>query len=462
METLTIRPTVKQEAAWNKLEDQDTKYVVFGGAAGGGKSWLICEYLLTKCIQYPGSKWFIGREELKRLMTSTYITFIKVCQFHNISKESWNLNGQYNYIEFVNGSRIDLLDVKYLPSDPLYERFGSLEYTGGALEEAGEINFLAFDVLKSRIGRHLNKDFNIPAKMLITCNPKKNWLYQDIYKPYKAGHLTKEYAFIQALYGDNKYTAQDYGSNLAQIKDNANRERLMYGNWEYDDDPNSLIEYDAILDLFTNHVPEERDKFLTADIARYGDDKAVIYLWEGLKLYKKLAFDKSGIDFLITTIRDLLAKEMIPYSHAIVDEDGVGGGVVDGLRGIKGFVNNSSSIENSRSHLRENYANLKTQCSYMLAEKINNRQIAIADFDIEMKTKLIEELEQIKAKDLDKEGKLKIVPKEEVKEKLGRSPDYADALMMRMWFEICPQSTAPARTYIPSSIRPVKQFIPRQ
>ena len=51
-----------------KLEDNETRYVIFGGAAGGGKSWLICEWLLTKCIQYPGSKWFIARGELKRLM----------------------------------------------------------------------------------------------------------------------------------------------------------------------------------------------------------------------------------------------------------------------------------------------------------------------------------------------------------------------------------------------------------
>ena len=54
------------------------------------------------------------------------------------------------------------------------------------------------------------------------------------------------------------------------------------------------------------------------------------------------------------------------------------------------------------------------------------------DFFKEM---LIEELEIIKSKDMDKDGKLKVRSKEEVKQDIGRSPDFSDTLMMRMWFE---------------------------
>ena len=453
LKILTIKPTLKQEKAWEKLEDKETRYVIFGGGAGGGKSWLLCEWLLTKCIQYPGSKWFIGREELKRLMGSTYITFLKVCSFHNISKKCWTLNGMYNYIEFVNGSRIDLLDVKFLPSDPLYERFGSLEYTGGAIEEAGEVHFLAFDVLKSRIGRHLNKEFNIPSKILITCNPKKNWLYQIIYKPWKAKQLPKEYAFVQSLYGDNKFTSEDYGKNLAEIKDKSQRERLMFGNWEYEDDPATLIQYDAMLDLFTNTVPEDRQKYLTIDVARYGADKSIFYLWEGFKLYKHFVYEHKGIDQLSIQLRSILETEQIPYSHTLADDDGVGGGLVDMCRGIKGFVNNSVALDNPSTHKKENFANLKTQCSFLLAEKVNSRGIRIEGFTPSEQQMLIEELEQIKAKDLDKEGKLKLVSKEEVKEKLGRSPDYADPLMMRMFFELLPIKQGFAQQYVPTTLR---------
>lgn len=451
--TPTLQPTLKQHQAFQLLQNDRTTFVGFGGGAGGGKSWFGCEWLLTNCYFYPQTRWFIGREELKRLMQSTFITWTKVTSHHKIPRSDWHLDGKYNYIEFSNGSRIDLLDCKYLPSDPLYERFGSLEYTGGWLEEAGEIKFMAFDVLKSRINRHLNRELGLPPKLLLTFNPNKDWLYRVLYRPWKDGTLEDPYAFIQALYKDNPHTAETYGKTLAGITDKATRERLMFGNWEYDDDPSALIEYDAIIDLFTNAVPESPDKYLTADIARYGHDKTVFYCWKGLKVYKIYIYEKQGIDQTNEKLEEILKTEQIPRSHTVVDEDGVGGGVVDGVKGIKGFTAGSSPIE--RPTKDENYQNLKTQCSYLLAEKVNKRELAIETNDEVFKEQLVEELEQIKSKDRDKDGVLKIVPKEEIKEHIGRSPDYADPLMMRMYFELKKPVRAQVTTGVQGGVRPL-------
>jgi hypothetical protein len=381
-------------------------------------------------------------------MQSTYVTWQKVCKFHNIPPEDWKLNGQYNYIEFFNGSRIDLLDLKFLPSDPLYERFGSLEYTDGAIEEAGEVDFLAYDVLQSRIGRHLSSE--VKPSIAVTGNPKKNWTYKEFYKKHKDGTLPHDQEFIQSLYTDNPHTAVEYGEQLKNLKDKATKQRLMFGNWEYDDDPATLIEYDAITDLQTNEVDYEPNKYLVADIARYGHDKTVISLWEGFKCYKLITYEKQGLDITTGKIRDLLRDERIPYSNCVIDEDGVGGGVVDNLRGVKGFVNNSVAIEERQNgpvtevrdgkviELKQNYQNLKTQCYYKLAEQINERKMSVKIEDEKVKELLEEELEQVKSKDTDKEGKLKIVSKDEVKEIIGRSPDYSDNLMMRMFFTLQP------------------------
>jgi len=84
-----------------------------------------------------------------------------------------------------------------------------------------------------------------------------------------------------------------------------------------------------------------------------------------------------------------------------------------------------------------NYRNLKSQCYFLLAKYINEKKIScFKDVRVETKQFIIEELEQVKRKNIDKDGKLEIVAKEDVKELLGRSPDFSDAMMMRMYFEV--------------------------
>lgn len=431
-----LKPTPKQHQAWLKLADQTTKYPLFGGGANGGKSWLGCEWLLSLAYQHPGMKAFIGRTELKRLMQSTYITWGKVCKYHKVPSDDWHLDGKYNRIIFKNGSMIDLLDVKFLPvEDPLYERFGSLEYTVGWLEEAGEINFAAFDVLKTRVGRHMNDEFGLIGKVLLTCNPKKNWLYSKIYKPWKLGTLDKRYAFIQALYGDNTYRSAGAQDDLSGIENLATKERLMFGNWEYDDDPTALMTYDNITDLFTNSVVESEQKFLIVDVARYGQDKTVVTRFKGLHAYKIEYRTKQSIENTRAWIKEIAEEDNIPFSHILIDEDGVGGGLVDGLNGVKGYMANRTPFPNLQTKKPDNFVNLKAQCAYKLADYVNQHKMAVRTEDEVVKEWLIEELAQIKSKDADKDGKKAIIPKDKVKELLNRSPDFADTFVMRMYFE---------------------------
>lgn len=448
---ITIRPTEKQHQVYQALNNPEITDVFFGGGAGGGKTWVICESRLINALRFPGYRSYIAREELKRLMQSTFVTWSKVCKYHNIPEGTWKLNGQYNYIEFTNGSRIDLLDAKFLPTDPLYERFGSLEYTDGAIEEAGEIHPLFRDVMRSRIGRHKNDEFKLNPTTLITGNPKKNWTYNEFYKPWKEGTLPNNKVFIQALYNDNKYTADSYGTQLSQLSDIKLKQRLMLGNWEYDDDPDALMRYDDINDLFTNTV-DKGDKFITCDVARFGHDKAVIMVWEGLRVIYIKTIDKCGIDKLEIELKKIAQDYQVPYSRIIADEDGVGGGLVDNMRGIKGFVGNSIPLEEQNKKV--NFKNLRSQCYYKLADYVRNHKIAISTDNILIKDTILEELEQIKGEAIDSDQKLRVIAKDKIKEVLGRSPDYSDTLMMRMWFELKP---APINVF--NGLQPKKSFL---
>lgn len=420
-------PNYKQFLALEKLYDFETKYLLFGGGAGGGKSWIGAEWELAMCLNFPGVRYFMAREELKSLKDTTVKTLFKVAKHHNLM-DTFRYYEHYSAIRFNNGSEISLLELKYTPSDPLFERFGSTEYTGGLIEEAGKIHFNAFDTLKSRVGRQLNELYNIPKKVLITCNPKKNWLYHSFYKPNKDGCLEPGYAFIQSLAIENEKIDKGYLESLDEIKDPTLKKRLKYGEWEYEDDPLSLVTYDKIIDIFTNSYVSGGKKYITADIARFGNDKTIIRVWDGLRVIERIERVKLKITESAELIKGTANRHRIPMSQVMVDEDGIGGGVVD-ILGCKGFVALSSPLHGA------NFDMLKSQCGYRLAELIDQGLI-YEDASPALRETLSEELGQLKRKSEKSDTKQAIMPKEMIKDLIGRSPDDLDTYIMRAWWEV--------------------------
>jgi len=413
------------------------------------------------CEAYPGTGWLLGRKELLNLKRTTLLTFYKVAGENGFKPSvHFTYNQQSNIINWHNGSQIFLFDLGYQPSDPLYTRLGGLELTGAALDESNEIPIQGINILKTRLGRRLNDKFGLTPKLLEGFNPDKGHVYSRYYKPWRDGTLPDNRKFIKALPTDNPTVTEDYLNQLRN-SDPITRERLLFGNFEYDDDPTALMDYDAIVDLFTNTVDESDEKFLTVDAARFGGDKIVFTRWKGLRANKITFKTKQGTNRTEEDILQILADEQISRSHTLVDEDGIGGGIVDHIKGIKGFTANSTPVEIFDTHKQKkvpaNFENLKAQCSYKLAELVNDRKVAIDCPEEEMREWIIQELEWIKSKDADKDGKRKILPKDEVKEHIGRSPDFADTLMMRMYFELKrPQKMA----VMPTAVSGVKNYYP--
>ena len=419
--------TSKQKRALKYLLDNTTTEVLYGGAAGGGKSFLLCCYSIITCLRYPGVRGLIGRSKLDALKKTTLNTFFDVCNQWNIkSGEHYNYNAQSNIITFYNGSEIILKDLFHYPSDANYDSLGSMELSFVGIDECNQITEKAKNVLSSRI-RYKLDEYNLIPKMIMTCNPAKGWVYNNFYKPNRDNTLPNHQKFIQALVSDNKHISKHYEEQLQKL-DEISKARLLRGDWEYDDSNDTLINYDSIINMFSNIVPTG-EKYITADIARYGKDKTCIFFWNGLQVSQIVVLELSSMVDVANKIKEIQQREGVRLSNIIVDEDGVGGGAKDILR-CKGFQNNSKAVRG------ENYQNLKTQCYYKLADMINRGQIGVSTNDIKFKELLIQELEMVKRTNIDKDSKLSILSKDKVKDLIGRSPDYSDALMMRMYYEI--------------------------
>lgn len=428
MRELTINLLPKQKEAWNLLADPNITELLYGGSAGSGKSDLGCTWVIANALAYPETRWLIGRKTIALLKQSTMKTFRNVAKRLGLTDKDWHWPGNSNEITFSNGSEVVLRHLFKYPSDPDYDSLGGLELTGAYVDEASEIEEKAYSVIKSRIGRYKNAEYGIKGKILMTCNPSKNFLYPQFYEASKQGKLPSFREFIAALPKDNKFLTQDYLDTLLQLPKNS-RERLYYGNWEYDDDPTALIPYDKILALFNNaHIPSG-DKWITVDPAYTGGDSTVILVWDGFRIidYHHYSGPLVSNEQTIDHIRTFTSKHQVPFTNITIDVGGgYGNAIWEAFKGSNRFNGGSASPT-------KEYSNLRTHCFYKLADMINKNEIYFQCGDTEVELRITRELEQLKRDKVDQDGKLFVVSKGVMKDGLGgKSPDFLDALSMRM------------------------------
>lgn len=458
----------KQTEAWEQFEKEYITELGYGGAAGGGKTRLGWYLVIAMAETYPGSRCAVGRKELKNFKATTLTELWEIfTELGYVINKDYFYNDQKSVLTFSNGSEVVMKDTAYSPQDPEYTNLGGLPLTWAWLDESNETPEKAKAILKTRVGR-LNKfkdgrcvsnvkegdtDYTeIKPFWLETFNPNKGHVYRDYYKPWKEGTMPEYRAFIRALPGDNPHLSRSYINNLERA-DKITRERLLKGNFEFDADPQKLMLYDAIMSLTTNIIADNsKDKMLSADIARFGGDKIVFGVFNGRILTGLYVYTYQGVDITVDKLKDIAHKNSIPFNNIIIDEANMGGGVVDYMRGVNSFDGSRSALPVwnfiTDSMSPANFANFRSQCYFKLSEMVNDRMllidIQVFETNIEGYTKeqaisdLGDELDAIKETDKSfaDDGKKAIIPKALIKEALGRSPDFADILMMRMFFEL--------------------------
>lgn len=266
--------------------------------------------------------------------------------------------------------------------------------------------------------------------------------------------LEKE-AISNPLWDSFHFSSWD-NPNLAKIELEKAREEMDAETYrqeilaEYVDNAGALFKYTALLDLFSNTITKDPEKYLIVDIADDGSDKTIFSFWQGREIYRVEQFARLNTEGIVTQIREYQASDRIPMSQTLVDAIGVGAGVASNslLDGIVGYKSSFSAIRTDQDptklpnvHYRKDapltteYANLRSQCVFTLAGLINNHELAVSIEDVRVKEAIIEELALYQ--DASKgDGKRMPTQKDDIKALLGRSPDLSDTLIMRMYFEI--------------------------
>lgn len=422
---IVFKPFPVQWTALQYLYDDETTTVFFGGSARSSKSYLSCAWITMCCLQYPNFNTAIARSRITYLRKTTLITLFQFFRDQNIIEDvHYNFNRSDNIITFLNGSRIFLIELYLNPSDNEYNRILSMSIQAGVIDECSEIPKIGYETLLTRLTPYPN----FKPKLLIVSNPTKNWIYTDYYLKYKDGTLPKDRKVVLALPEDNLSIGKEYKEQQETILSEPVKQRLLYGNWEYDQEDHNVFKYENLLNCFYADV-KNGEMYLSADIADVGKDKTVISIFNGFEIIDIIEYSLPT-DQVEVKIKELIAKYKIHISRTVIDASGLGVGVSNRLKGSYAFKGGSSALN------KDNYKNLRNQCIIKLSEYIERGEIKLFE---PKRNEILKEFSQLKYDNVERD-RVEVESKQKLKERIGKSSDYLDSIYMRFVFEIKPSN----------------------
>jgi hypothetical protein len=424
--------TTKQIEALRLINDDKTTNIGYGGSARSGKSIIECTTIIFDCFAYGGIAWGLARKQLTTLKRTVLLTLFNQLNFYGLKEgDDYTYNQQLNKISFKNGSDIFLIDTAFQPSDPLNTRFGGFELTRCACDESNETDLSVIEKLFERTGWRLNDKYNLKRKLFECFNPSKNHIYFRFFVPFRDKTESDHQKFIPALPSDNPHpSVREWIEDMMRTADKTTVQRQVYGNFDYDDDPSSLCDFDAVNDIFTNDHVLKGSEYISADLAMQGRDRFIAGSWSGLICSVDIDKDISTGKEIERDLNNLKTSKKVGNTRIVADADGLGNYLESYIRNIKTFHGGASAV-NSKE-----YYNIKAECAWKLAELINSRGIKILCSEKQRESIMQEISVCLKRDNIDSDGKKKLLSKEEMKQRLGHSPDYLDMLIMRMIFEL--------------------------
>lgn len=224
MEQVRIRipePNEKQKLVLSAK----AKHIGFGGARGGGKSWVVRAKAKLLAFEYKGIKELIVRRTYPELINN----HINILRQELLGAAKYN--DKDKVLKFENGSTINFT---YCDNDKDLDRLQGQEYDIIFLDEATQLSEYQMKTITACL-RGVN---NFPKRIYYTCNPggQGHGYIKRIFidKAYEAGEIPEDYYFVQSLVTDNKVLMEsqpDYIKQLEALPPKI-RKAWLEGDWD--------------------------------------------------------------------------------------------------------------------------------------------------------------------------------------------------------------------------------------
>lgn len=209
--------------------DNNFRYLFYGGAIRGGKTYACLVTLIILCKVFPGSKWFVIRKSFASIQETTLPTIYKILGKGAAVK--WNRDKANFYVEFIQtGSRIYFTGEDF-SRDPKLDWMLGLECNGFFLEQIEELQELTFEMCISRTGSWIIP--NMPTPLILgSFNPTLTWVRNRIYVPWEDGILEEPYFYQDASPKDNPYVTAEQWKNWDNMDDELHSQ-FIGGSWDF-------------------------------------------------------------------------------------------------------------------------------------------------------------------------------------------------------------------------------------
>ena len=439
---LQVKRTDQQRKAWGALSDDTVRRVLYGGAKGGGKSWLLCVWMFTivwaimvkaqlrESKNPPHVAWF-GRKQATDLTGTTLQTWREV-----IPEEYYSLHGatEKDPKHILIANRI-AIDYGGLDKQENINKFNSAEYIIIAIDQAEEVTKDEIAVLRGSLRMVLkdkeNNPIKIPFRELYTANPRQCWLKDDFVLNPKDNAR-----FIPALPSDNPHLPDNYIETLEEAFGHRPELLAAYrdGDWTAIEGAEQVIKETWLQSAKTRMATELIHKhYIVCDTARFGDDECVIMLMDNAEIEKQIIMPYCNHDQIAGRLAVLSAQNNdCPIVVESVGSD-TGAAVITDLRGMKKHV--IEYTPQGRSQYPDKYYNVRAEAWQTAAkvlsdgifDRITNCPVICKNIDDKTRGQLCTPAYDFR------NGKILIESKKDIKKRLGNSPDRGDTYVIALW-----------------------------
>ena len=221
-----IRLSMPEPNEKQKLALEEThRYVGYGGARGGGKSWFVRWKATLLCLAFAGIKCLITRRTYRELLNNHIVPLL--IMLNGIA--TYNKSDKAFY--FPNGSSIWF---GYCANDGDLGQYQGAEYDIWFADEAGQM----LESWITAIDACVRGANDFPKRTYFTLNPggPSHGFFRRIFidKKYTDDEYPEDYAFIQALVTDNVALMKmqpAYMRSLEKLPPKI-KEAWLHGSWD--------------------------------------------------------------------------------------------------------------------------------------------------------------------------------------------------------------------------------------